>query len=312
MKQFITLLTIIISLQTLQSQTTLCDSLKNQPLHHHEIKDETSRTWLYEKFYSLTDCGLDSVDVFLILEGTLFDALVATAMKDNPAGIITFNDLLKGYAPVLAQKEFSEIKEKLAILLPLINQKVSTENWPKTKATIIELEVNTIDLEHAENRLNKAIEHGMTYKDFFEKLEKSSPVLESTPSNYSWQFMNLDYEEAVELSRWEDKPLILFFTGFACVNAVKMQDLVLFDERVRPILNKEFIFVPLYVDSKAATIDGSHPNVGKKNEHLQQEKFGTNFQPYFVMLDQEGNILGTSEYTPKIDEFLAFLKIARE
>jgi thiol:disulfide interchange protein DsbD len=129
----------------------------------------------------------------------------------------------------------------------------------------------------------------------------------------------LDYEVGMEYARKVNKPVILDFTGHACVNCRKMEERVWSDTRILQILKNEVVLISLYVDDKrrlpeeeqyTSKIDGKKvTTIGKKWSEFQIEKYEANAQPYYVLLDHNGNNLNMySAYTPDADEYLSWLK----
>lgn len=110
-----------------------------------------------------------------------------------------------------------------------------------------------------------------------------------------------DYEEGLAYARKVNKPVILDFTGHACVNCRKMETIVWSDARVLNRLRHDYVLVQLYVDDKTALDDGEEfisgysgkktSTIGNKWSDLQAARFGTNAQPYYVLLDGEGALL---------------------
>jgi len=129
----------------------------------------------------------------------------------------------------------------------------------------------------------------------------------------------LDYEVGMEYARTVNKPVMLDFTGHACVNCRKMEERVWSDPRILQILKNEVVLISLYVDDKrqlpeqeqyTSKIDGKKvTTIGKKWSEFQIEKYEANAQPYYVLLDQQGNNLNPySAYTPDAEEYLGWLK----
>ena len=94
-----------------------------------------------------------------------------------------------------------------------------------------------------------------------------------------------DYEEGMAYAQSVNKPVLIDFTGHACVNCRKMEANVW--PSVLPLL-QQYVIVQLYVDDKTA-VDGT--TIGKKNSRLQIEKFNSNSQPFYVLLDPRGKQL---------------------
>lgn len=127
-----------------------------------------------------------------------------------------------------------------------------------------------------------------------------------------------DYEQALKCSKEQNKPLFIDFTGHGCVNCREMEANVWSDPRVLKKLREDFIVVALYVDDKTdlpesewitSTYDGKiKKTVGKKYADLQISRFNVNAQPYYVLLDSNGELLNEPRaYNLDIDAFVDFL-----
>ena len=130
-----------------------------------------------------------------------------------------------------------------------------------------------------------------------------------------------DYEEGLAAAKAEGKPMILDFTGWACVNCRKMEEQVWPHPEVVKYLTEEAVLVSLYVDERKALPEAEQRveqfggkdfrvrTVGNKWTYLQASRFGTNAQPFYVMIDHDGEALGQGVgYDPDPDKFIAFLK----
>ena len=110
-----------------------------------------------------------------------------------------------------------------------------------------------------------------------------------------------DYEQALQVSKELHKPIIIDFTGFNCVNCRKMESNVWSDPQVFKRLKNDFILLQLVVDDKAelkpeeqftSAYSGKKiTNLGGKWSDLEASRFNANSQPFYVMLDSEGNML---------------------
>jgi thiol:disulfide interchange protein DsbD len=132
-----------------------------------------------------------------------------------------------------------------------------------------------------------------------------------------------EYEQGIECAQELDKPVMLYFTGHACSNCKKMQAEVWSNSEVQKILNEEYVVIALYVDDKKklpesewvkSEYDGKmKKTLGKKNADLQITKFNTNTQPYYLLLNSEGEPISES-MGYELDEqvFLDYLKSGLE
>ncbi len=128
-----------------------------------------------------------------------------------------------------------------------------------------------------------------------------------------------DYEQGMDCARMVNKPVFIDFTGHGCVNCREMEDRVWSDPRVLKRLREDYIIIALYVDDKSikleesewvtSTYDGKiKKTLGKKYQDFQITRYGTNSQPYYLLLDTEGNMLTeATAYDLNVDRFIEFL-----
>jgi len=101
-----------------------------------------------------------------------------------------------------------------------------------------------------------------------------------------------DYEQALEIGRQENKPVMIDFTGHGCVNCRKMENAVWTDKEVLDVLRNKVVLVELYVDDRTKlekphiTSDGKKlRTVGDKWSEFQSRKFSKQSQPYYVFIN---------------------------
>jgi len=128
-----------------------------------------------------------------------------------------------------------------------------------------------------------------------------------------------DYEQGLAYAKEVNKPILLDFTGYACVNCRKMEDYVWSDERISSILNKDVVLISLYVDYKkdlpeseqyvSKTTGKKIKTIGNKWSDFQITRYKANAQPYYILLDTKEQMLNQPVgYTPDIEEYEAWLK----
>lgn len=128
-----------------------------------------------------------------------------------------------------------------------------------------------------------------------------------------------DYQQGMDYAKSVNKPVLLDFTGYACVNCRKMEDFVWSDAQVQSILKNEVVLISLYVDSKEelpqseqyiSTTSGKKvKTVGNKWSDFQMEHYQANAQPYYIILDTDAKPLNQAVgYTPDIKEYQSWLE----
>jgi thiol:disulfide interchange protein len=127
-----------------------------------------------------------------------------------------------------------------------------------------------------------------------------------------------DYDEALKASKVLNKPVFVDFTGHGCTNCREMENRVWSDPEVLKRLRENFVIAALYVDDKVIEMPKEewYTNkagkevklLGKKNTEIQIEKFLANAQPFYVILDNNGNLLVPPHaYDLDIASYIKFL-----
>lgn len=132
-----------------------------------------------------------------------------------------------------------------------------------------------------------------------------------------------DYEKGLAYAKTVKKPIMLDFTGFACVNCRKMESSVWSEPEILKILKTKVVLISLYVDDKrelpkeqqlkSATTGELLETIGDKWADLMISKYKTNTQPLYVITDLEGNNLNpttpTISYTSDVKKYENWLKL---
>ena len=130
-----------------------------------------------------------------------------------------------------------------------------------------------------------------------------------------------DYDQALRAAKRQNKPLFIDFTGHGCVNCREMEARVWSDPRVLKRLKEDFVMVALYIDERytlpedqwyTSTYDNKvKKTIGKQNADFQISRFENNAQPYYVILDnQEELLVSPIAYETDIQKFIDFLDSA--
>ena len=130
-----------------------------------------------------------------------------------------------------------------------------------------------------------------------------------------------DYDKGLVYAKLVNKPILLDFTGHACVNCRKMENSVWSDKGVLTILKNEVVLISLYVDDKrelpkneqsvSKTTGSTIVTIGDKWADFMISKYKTNTQPLYVLTDLEGTSLNASQPTISfvgISEYESWLK----
>ncbi len=128
-----------------------------------------------------------------------------------------------------------------------------------------------------------------------------------------------DYDSGMQAAKAAGKPVMIDFTGYGCVNCRKMEAAVWTDDRVKDLITNDYVLIQLFVDDKTPlpepieVVENNQPRklrtVGDKWSYLQRTKFGSNTQPFYVLLDNEEKPLATPRsYDEDVEAYITFLK----
>lgn len=126
-----------------------------------------------------------------------------------------------------------------------------------------------------------------------------------------------DYDEGLAYAKKVNKPIMIDFTGHACVNCRKMEANVWPDKAVYSKLNNDYVIIQLYVDDKTeleenekyqSTFSGRAVNtIGNKWSDIQASKFNSNSQPFYVLLGHDEKPLVKPSGAISIEKYIQFL-----
>ncbi len=130
---------------------------------------------------------------------------------------------------------------------------------------------------------------------------------------------SLDYEAGMAYAKQVNKPVLIDFSGYGCVNCRKMEASVWTDPRVKNLLDNEYVLITLMVDDKTRLPEIIEVNesgrktklktIGDKWSYLQRHKFGANAQPYYIALDTDGKPISPSyAFDEDVDKYIQFLE----
>jgi thioredoxin-related protein len=127
-----------------------------------------------------------------------------------------------------------------------------------------------------------------------------------------------DLEKGRAYAKKRNLPILLDFTGHACQNCRKTESTVWTNDEIRPMLQKQFVIISLYVDDRemlptseqrVSKLSGAIRTVGNKWADYQMTRYKSFQQPLYVVTDHEGNDLTKAiGYTPDIKSYKQFLE----
>ena len=136
-----------------------------------------------------------------------------------------------------------------------------------------------------------------------------------------------DLKEGVAYAKKVNKPILLDFTGYACVNCRKMEEHIWPKASIKPYFENDYVLISLYVDDKKELPENQKltverlgggarvlKNYGHKWAHFQTQFFKSNSQPYYVLLSPDAKTILNNPvgYTPDEADYKAFLDCGLE
>jgi thiol:disulfide interchange protein len=144
------------------------------------------------------------------------------------------------------------------------------------------------------------------YEDLFKRLPKVKGIDD-------WY----DYDQAIEVAKQVHKPILIDFTGWNCVNCRKMESNVLPDPEVLKRLQNNFVVLQLVIDDKtglpadeqfkSAVTGKTVTTLGGKWIDLEISKYNSNAQPYYVMINEDGQTLVPPQGASNVNDYIKYL-----
>ncbi len=129
-----------------------------------------------------------------------------------------------------------------------------------------------------------------------------------------------DFDKGMKYAKENNRPVLIDFSGYGCVNCRKMEGAVFDTPEISSAIKENFVLIKLMVDDKKqlanpieVTENGKTiklETIGEKWSYLQRHKFKANSQPYYIVLDNDGNSLTPpTYYDENVDKFSKWLKL---
>lgn len=317
MKNTITILLSLFFLNIVAQNKVECDKLLSK-----EIDIEMNHLEKFQSdFSNFKNCGLDSVDLEIFSNNSILATILITLSSENKNGKITYGALLSKIFDFKKSIQYPKIREVTLISKELSTKVARIENWNEDKIKLEKLEIPESYIVKMYDFV-KENSNSKTYKEIFIVLNENQNKNDNLKKSeeYSDIFTNYGDTDLVDLLKKANalnKSLIIYFTGYGCVNSRKIEKNILTEDVIYEKLKNQFYFVSLYLDDKKQLADSEQftssstgrliKTIGQKHSNLQIEKFHVNMQPYFAILDSIGNIIATESYSTDENNFMIFL-----
>jgi hypothetical protein len=292
-------------------------------------------------FKTLIYCEFDSIDyqIFMGPQGVMpmvFQSVIELGMKpEKKDKKFTFKDLKEQLMEFKKLEVYSQIRMVVEAKNEIIKRSASIKNWNTDKELLIKMgfdeshlnDIHTIVIENDSkpySEIFKIFTDSIIAQKERQKIEKEiydSKLKEENPGLEEWikgLYVYKDYDLGLKKSKELNKPLLIYFNCYGCVNARRIEDKILLEPDIQNYINNKLILVNLFVDEKSKLneneiyfsevlkIDVKY--TGQINLELEMKKFNSDIQPLFVLLDLNGNEISRIGYTNKLEDFKLFLK----
>lgn len=252
----------------------------------------------------LKNCGhLDSIDNE-ILTGPMLGAMMVKLISNGKK--TTYQELINDINEFKKSPAYPKFRETVITSRIFEKKMVDMNSFEKDKELLIKLQMQEDEIAKFHVFLKANASEKMTYKEALTKYWNSKPD-HQLPERKVIQFSELtDLDNAIKAGKENNKRILIYFTCWACVNSRKMELQILTDNDVKALINQKFVYFAAYVDSRELD-ETTKSTIGKKHQQLQHDKFKSNWQPQFYIIDDKGQVISEISYTTSTDEFIQFL-----
>jgi hypothetical protein len=319
---------LILSFKGFCQSTQDCEKILKKEINLN-VNDPDNLKRFLEDFSLLKNCGFDNIDIAVFSNGSVLGLILfELALDEESDSKLTFQKLYDKVLEIKESEDYELTKTTILVLNDLEKRPADIDNWKEDKVLLEKLHVPYDYIDKFYNYLKEYSTPEKTYKQVladFDKIQKPEKK-ETEPDNNDYDEVfknvgNVNYEDLLNESIKLKKPLLLYFNGFACINARKMETYVLSDSTIIEILKNKFYLVNLFVDDRTSLPENENivsktngkllKYVGQKHSELQITKFNNSNQPYFVIIDEYGNKIKEQGYTTDIKLFKELLTIEK-
>lgn len=315
-------------LLTFSSYSQSYDDIKDQEIHIEGLSDYGMEQ-VVSNVYTFIGSDFDSLDLQILLNGPIFGSIIIDlATKEQSQ---TYADLYQKFLEIKEMPQYSQLRKRQLTANDLMNRPADISNWEEDKPLFVELGLEGDMLEelrlYIENNSSSTLSYMSVLEDYRQELDNQKREERKAKQAEFEQLFDsslLNETELLARSKVEKKPILLYFTGYSCVNCRKIEQNVLSDLDVLEILLESFIFKSVYVDDRTELPEKYQVEVqireqrteklktiGDKHMYYQISRFNVAAQPHFVVLNSENEIIETADYSyNSAEKFLSFLESA--
>ena len=340
--QFTILFLIFLSSSLFGQNKKECEQLLKKEISSNTFSEKMDEFLMDVK--TLINCEFDEIDlqIFMGPKGNMpfiASSLIQFAGETKGNEKYTFENLKETLQSIKNNPEYSKVVKIIEAQNTLIQKSASSKNWEDDEQLLknMGLDANQLNdiytiIESNENKPYSEIFiiysdtlDARTERQMIANQERINELKNNNPESIEWVKGLLSYdsfEVGLKKSKESDKPILLYFNGYACVNARKIEKYILSEYEIQDYINTNLVFISLLVDDKkeldddqkyySDLLDKQIKTKGQKNMEFQIKNYKANSQPLFVLLDLNGNELSRIGYTKEINQFKSFIKQSKK
>lgn len=297
---------------------------------------ENPEQLLYDLDYLLSDI-LDSNERIVFLSGPVIGNLLVQSAHERGLSPLTYQvmmdlvlDMKKKYIEEVGKEAYKEQIWRMGEIRRMNDEVASPEGWPHYKEILGEYGPSGAEEGRLDSLVPLYANGERTYREVLAFIDaEERRRLEGKYDDLFVESSAVDTSALMAESKEKGRPIVIYFTGYNCVNCRRIEQGVLKDNKILQRLAEEFILANAYVDDRRELPEKMQrtemlgerskqiKTVGDHNIALQINTFGTTAQPYFVFLSADLEVLevatysncgSTRDFEAKIDSALARFK----
>lgn len=288
-----------------QNEKYDCEAvLQQQPYiaGHHSVWDEDS---IQRDMDILAECGqMDSVDRAIFQAPAIGQVIILEMDKVKTGSSFSYQDLLDmiKHFKIDYAENYQTLRKGTIARLEIEHLPVNLKEFEKMRPKLAATGMKPMDIENFKAFLEKK-QLKWTYKeamnDYLKQVKASAQPLE---------FPELTtLEDALNTAKAEQKNTLIYFSGWACVNARRFENQLLIEPEIQQLIQNNFVYRVAMVDDRKALPNGKG-TVGEAHTKLQVERFKSSAQPTLYIVSPDGKILAQWSYPDGADAFIDFLE----
>jgi hypothetical protein len=290
-----------------QNKDIDCEAHMDQKPYIATEHSEWNKDSVTNDYTILKECGnLDSIDEVIFQGPVLAQLILSGINKQKAPDKITYQYLIDVISVFKSNKKelYKALRDGTIARWEIERKLINVANFETFRTDLSTSGLSEAEIEKFRSFL-KANNKSWTYKEAFEAFFKS---LQAAHSYKPLEFPELGtLEKLLSDGKKANKNCLVYFSGWACVNARRFESQSLIDPEINQLITSNFIYAVANVDERQK-LPGETKTIGEKHIELQKETFNSTSQPMLYILSPDGKILANWSYEDGTETFKSFLE----